>query len=41
VYAATSCAVGGGLRCSDTSEQVVDFLYDSFIYNDSGECRAT
>ena len=41
VYAATSSERRGGLRCSDTPDLVVDFLYDSFIYNDSGECRAT
>ncbi len=41
VFAATSFALVGCLRCSDTAEQVVNFLYDSFIYNDSGECRAT
>ena len=37
----TCRAPHGGLRCSDTCDLVVDFLYDSFIYNDSGECRAT
>lgn len=41
VYAATSSEMRGGLRCSNAVEHLVDFLYDSFIYNDSGECRAT
>ena len=41
VYAATSSEMRGGLRCGVSSEQVVDYLYDGFIYNDSGECGAT